>query len=109
MKEYKKTLREFIKDFNLFKNDTEHSLSSVTEVRLAEVFLRDKRVIVHDYLDDKVKGYTEKDLCFGVVKLMDSVYSYKLFEIYLDDETPNHDEETDLLVDVDDDDLIECD
>ena len=90
MKSYNKTLREFFKDFEIKckgSKDYEHSLSAVTEVRLAEVYLHDKLVFAHDYLDAKVKGYSERNLCFGVVNPMDSVYSYNLFEIYLDDET----------------------
>ena len=110
MKSYNKTLREFFKDFEIKckgSKDYEHSLSAVTEVRLAEVYLHDKRVFAHDYLDAKVKGYTERNLCFGVVNPMDSVYSYNLFEIYLDDETSEEDfEEPWRFPEDDNDDLI---
>lgn len=111
MKSYNKTLREFFKDFEIkckSPKDYEHSLPAVTEVRLAEVYLHDKLVFAHDYLDAKVKGYTERNLCFGVVNPMDSVYSYKLFEIYLDDETSEEDFEEPwrFPIDEDDDDFI---
>ena len=108
MKSYNKTLREFFKDFNINSKDHEHALSSVTEVRLAEVYLHDKLVFAHDYLDAKVKGYSERNLCFGVVNPMDSVYSYNLFEIYLDDETSEEDFEEPwrFPIDEDDDDFI---
>lgn len=98
MKSYNKTLREFFKDFNINSKDHEHALSSVTEVRTAEIYLRNERIMTHatahlmarGYLDAKVKGYTERNLCFGAVNPSDPVYSYRFFKIYLDDETSDY-------------------
>ncbi len=100
MKSYNKTLREFFKDFNINSKDHEHPLSSVTEVRTAEIFLRGKRVMTSamahvspkGYLDAKVKSYTEKTCCFGAVNPSDPVFSYRFFNVHLDDETPDFEE-----------------
>ena len=122
MKSYNKTLREFFKDFEIkckSPKDYEHSLSAVTEVRTAEIYLRNERIMTHatahlmarGYLDAKVKGYTEKTCCFGAVNPSDPVYSYRFFKIYLDDETSEEDFEDPwrFPTDDDDDDFIGCD